>query len=96
MEVGLTDPQKQQILPILKDEGNQLAALKKDTKLSALQKAEKLKQVGEAIDAQISPLLSAEQQPKFKAVREELRRKLLETMAGKVEKKAEEKIESHM
>jgi hypothetical protein len=96
MEVGLTDPQKQQILPILKDEGNQLAALKKDTKLSGLQKAEKLKQVGDAIDAQISPLLSAEQQPKFKAVREELRRKLLETMAGKVEKTAEEKIESHM
>lgn len=94
-EVGLTDPQRQQILPILKNEGKQLEALKKDTTLSGLQKAEKLKQVGEAIDSQITPILSAEQQPKFKAVREEIRRKLLETLAGKAEQQVESRIEAH-
>ncbi|HQR49393.1 MAG TPA: DUF3604 domain-containing protein [Steroidobacteraceae bacterium] len=96
IELGLTAQQQREIKPILKSELTQLEALKKDTSMSAEQKLEKLKAASAAIDAQITPLLNAEQQPKFQAVRDEMRRHLLETMAGKAGKALESKIESHM
>ncbi|HQR78338.1 MAG TPA: DUF3604 domain-containing protein, partial [Burkholderiaceae bacterium] len=96
IELGLTAQQQREIKPILKSELTQLEALKKDTSMSAEQKLEKLKAASSAIDAQITPLLNAEQQPKFQAVRDEMRRHLLETMAGKAGKALESKIESHM
>ena len=40
IELGLTEQQKEQIVPILKDEIKRLEALKKDTSLSGLQKLE--------------------------------------------------------
>ena len=42
IELGLTEQQKQQIVPILKEELTQLGALKKDTSLSAVQKVERV------------------------------------------------------
>ena len=44
--LGLTAQQKQQILPILKEEIDQLMALKKDTSLGALRKVERLREIG--------------------------------------------------
>jgi hypothetical protein len=95
IEIGLTAQQRQQVKPIFMGEIKQLEAMQKDKSLSAAQKVEKLKQVGDAIDARVSPLLNAEQQPKFKALREEMRKHLVEGMAGQVEKKVEAEIESH-
>jgi len=89
IELGLTEEQKQQIVPILKEEAGQLEALKKDTSLDALKKVEKLRQIGSSIDAKASPLLNAEQQKKFQALREEARRRLVEKMAGKAVEKVE-------
>jgi len=40
IELGLTEEQKRQIVPILEQELKQLGALKKDTSLSALKKVE--------------------------------------------------------
>ena len=70
IELGLTEQQKQQIVPILKEELKQLGALKKDTSLSAVQKVERLRQLGVSFDEKLKPLLNAEQQQKFQAMRE--------------------------
>ena len=62
IELGLTEEQKKQIVPILQQELKQLGELKKDTKLSGLQKVEALRKLGVSFDEKISPLLNAEQQ----------------------------------
>ena len=87
IELGLTEEQKQQIIPILNDELKQLEALKKNTSLSGLKKVEQLRQIGVSFDQKISPLLSAEQQPKFQALRERVRRRILDKMASEAASK---------
>ena len=82
-ELGLTEQQKQQIVPILKEELKQLGALKKDASLSAVQKVERLRQLGVSFDEKLKPLVNAEQQQKFQAMREDFRRRLIEEMAEK-------------
>jgi hypothetical protein len=98
LELGLTEQQKQQIVPILKDELKQLGALKKDTSLGALKKVERLREIGVAFDEKIKPLINAEQHQKFQAMRERLRERLIETMASeaadKLAKSAEGRLES--
>ena len=96
IELGLTEQQKQQIVPILKDEIKQLEALKKDTSLSGLKKLEQLRDIGASIDEKIKPLLNAEQQPKFQQMREALRRRMLVKMAGEVGAKLENTAEQQM
>ncbi len=83
IELGLTEQQKQQIVPILEQELKQLGALKKDASLSAVQKVEKLRQLGVSFDEKLKPLLNAEQQRKFQVMRENFRRRLIEEMAEK-------------
>jgi len=90
LELGLTDEQKRQVVPILEQELKQLGELKKDTKLSGLQKAEALRKIGVSFDERISPLLNAEQQPKFQAMRTEMRRRIL----GEIAEKATEKVKA--
>jgi len=93
MELGLTEQQKQQIVPILKDEITQLGALKKHASLSAVQKVEQLRKLGVSFDEKIMPLLNAEQQPKFQILREEARRKIIETMGSQALHKLEGELE---
>jgi len=98
LELGLTEEQKQQILPILNDELKQLEALKKNASLSGLDKVEQLRGIGVTFDEKIRPLLNAEQQLKFQAMRERLRRRMLDKMASeaatKVKAGAERDLES--
>src|SRR5262249_12142753 len=91
VELGLTEPQKQQIVPLLKDELEQLAALKKETSLGAAQKVEKLRAIGVSFDEKLKPLLNADQQAKFRALREAFRRHMIEELAGKALEKVEQK-----
>jgi hypothetical protein len=97
-ELGLTEEQKQQIIPILNDELKQLEALKKNMSLSGPKKVEQLRQLGVSFDEKIKPLLNAEQQPKFQAMRERLRRRMLDKMAseaaGKVKAAATRDLET--
>ena len=87
IELGLTEQQKQQIVPILKQTAPQLAALKKNTALKPLQKLEQLKGISDDVDTKITPLLDQQQQQKFQSIRDEHRRQLIEKMAsGVVEK----------
>jgi hypothetical protein len=91
-ELGLTEQQKQQIVPILKEELKQLGALKKDASLSAEQKVERLRQLGVSFDEKLKPLLNADQQQKFQALREAFRRRLIEGMAEKAAQKVEGEV----
>jgi hypothetical protein len=84
VKLGLTADQKQQIVPILKDEITQLGALKKDTSLSGLKKIERLREIGTAIDDKISPLLNPEQKSRFQTMREQARRRLIEQMGDEI------------
>jgi hypothetical protein len=87
MELGLTQQQKQQIVPLLKQAAPQLEALKKNTSLKPLQKLEQLKQIASSVDEKITPLLNAEQQQKFQAIRDDHRRQLIEKLASTVVEK---------
>jgi hypothetical protein len=95
--LGLTEEQKQQIVPMLQAELKQLGALKKNTSLSALQKVEEVRKLGASFDEKVRPLLDAEQQRKFEAMRDQMRKRMLEKMgaeaAGKVEKAAKRDLE---
>jgi hypothetical protein len=88
LELKLTEEQRKQILPLLQQEIKQLGELKKDSKLSGLQKVEALRKAGVSFDEKISPLLNADQQQKFQAMREQMRRKMVEEMAETAEQKA--------
>src|SRR5262245_26767056 len=96
IELGLTAEQKSQFAPILKEELGQLQALKKDTSLSALKKVERLKEIGSSFDTKMTPLLNPEQQKKFQALREQIRRQIIEQMATKaldtLEREVKEKL----
>ena len=92
IELGLTEEQKKQIVPILQQEIKQLGDLKKDTKLSGLQKVEALRKLGVSFDEKISPLLNPEQQQKFQSMREQMRRRLIEEMADKAMQKVKSEV----
>jgi hypothetical protein len=89
MELGLTEDQRKQILPVIKEEVPQLQALKKNTSLSPLEKLKKVRLVSEELDSKITPVLDHQQQQKFQQIRDEHRRKLIEQMAGQILEKAE-------
>jgi hypothetical protein len=92
IELGLTEQQRRDIVPILQQEMKQLGGLKTDTKLSGLQKLEELKKLSVSFDEKISPLLNPDQQKKFQAMREQMRLQMLEEAAGKAKAKVEAKL----
>ncbi len=96
IELGLTEEQRLQIVPIIKQEAPKLEALKKNTSLKPEEKLEQLKQIADDVDAKVTPLLDQQQQQKFQAIREEHRRELLEKMGTQVMEKAEAKVKSEM
>jgi hypothetical protein len=89
LELGLTQEQRQQILPILKGEVPKLQALKTNTTLKPMEKLDQLKQISDDIDNKVMPLLDPQQQQKFKAIQEQHRRELIEKLGGQVLAKAE-------
>jgi hypothetical protein len=88
-KLGLTEQQKQQIIPILKEEVPKLQALKNDAALSGADKARQLREIGAAVDAKVSPLLNPQQQQKFQEMREHLRRRILEKAGGELVEKVQ-------
>ena len=93
LELGLTQEQRQQILPFLQGEVPKLQALKKNTSLKPLQKLEQLKQISDDIDAKVTPLLNQEQQQKFQQIRDQHRRELIEKLGSQVLQKVEAKAD---
>lgn len=80
----LTPAQKQQIRPILVQEAPKLKALKADTSMPPLQKAMKMRQIGEDTDAKLQPILTPEQNQKWQQMRAEERQQMMQ-----------QKMESH-
>jgi hypothetical protein len=89
IELGLTEQQKQRIVPILKAAGPQLQELKNRTSLKPLEKVEQLKQISGSIVDKINPILNPQQQQKSEIIREDGRRRLIETMSDQVMQRAE-------
>jgi hypothetical protein len=79
-ELQLTPKQKMQMLPILKDEAQQLKALKENTALGPIQKLMQLKQIDSASDAKIMSILDPMQQQKWQAIRQEQRQQMLQKL----------------
>jgi hypothetical protein len=94
INLGLTEQQRQQIIPILKEELKQLEALKKDASLSAVRKVERVREIGNSIDERLKPLINPEQQQKFEVLREQLRRRAIEKMASEAKQKIEADVKS--
>ena len=89
-ELGLTEQQKQQIIPIVKEEIPKLQALKKDTSVSAEDKVRQLREIAAEVDAKITPLLNPEQQQRYQAARDRLRRRLIEKVGSALVEKVEQ------
>jgi hypothetical protein len=96
IDLGLTQEQKQQVVPILKETGTQLEALKKNASLKPLEKIEQLKQIGSSTVDKITPILNQQQQQKLQAIREDVRRRLVEKMVSQVMQKAEADVKQKL
>lgn len=77
-ELQLTPTQKKQMLPILMEEAPKLEALKSDASLGPLQKAMKMKEIGNETDARVKPVLNPGQYQKWEAMRAQERQQMLQ------------------
>jgi hypothetical protein len=82
-ELQLTPQQKQQIFPILKQEAPKLEEIKGNTSLGPLQKAMQLKQISNATDQKIMPILNPGQQQKYQAMREQERQQMIQKLENR-------------
>jgi hypothetical protein len=94
--LGLTEQQKQQIAPIIKQEMPQLEALKKNTSMDRLKKIEEVKKIGGSVDAKIMPILNPEQQQKYTRLRDERRREMIEKMGSEEIQKLESDVKKKL
>ncbi len=82
-ELQLTPQQKQQILPILRQEAPKLEEIKGNTSLGPMQKAMQLKQISNATDSKIMPILNPGQQQKYQAMRDQERQQMIQKMENR-------------
>jgi len=68
-QLNLTPQQKIKILPILRDEGPKVQAIKNDNSLSRIQKVQQLKALHQQTDPQMKAILTPQQYEKLKAIR---------------------------
>jgi hypothetical protein len=92
IELGLTEEQRQQILPVIQQELPTLKDLKKNTALKPEEKLEQLKQIADDLDSKITPLLNADQQKQFQEIRDQHRRELMEKIGSEIVQKAEYRV----
>jgi Spy/CpxP family protein refolding chaperone len=79
----LTPAQKQQVIPILKEEAPKLQAVKANTSLGPVQKAMQLKQISNTTDAKLKPILTPEQFQKLQQIHEQQRQEMMQKMEQK-------------
>ena len=92
IELGLTEQQKEQIVPIIQQEVPKLEALKKNSSLKPIEKLKQLKQIADELDGKITPLLNADQQKRFQEIREQHRRDLIQKIGSELVQKAENSV----
>jgi hypothetical protein len=79
----LTPQQKQQIRPILMEEAPKLKALKENTSLGPMQKAMQMRQIAEATDAKLKPILNPQQYQTWEQMRAQERQQMMQKMENK-------------
>lgn len=79
-ELQLTPQQKQQMLPIMMEEGKRMKAIKSNTSLGGMQKMMQMKQVGTDMDAKVQPILSPQQYQKYEQIRAQQREEMMQKM----------------
>ena len=79
-ELQLTPTQKEQLRPILMQEGMQMKELKANTSLPPMQKAMKMRQIGNNCDAKVKPILNPQQYQKWEQMRVQERKQMMEKM----------------
>src|SRR5881296_3592635 len=78
-QLNLTPQQKVKILPILRDEGPKVQAIKNDNSLSKIQKVQKIRAIHQQTDPQMKAILSPDQYQKLKAIRQQAIREATQT-----------------
>jgi Spy/CpxP family protein refolding chaperone len=68
-QLNLTPQQKIKILPILRDEGPKIQAIKNDNSLSRIQKVQQIKAIHQQTDPQMKAILTPQQYQKLQAIR---------------------------
>jgi Spy/CpxP family protein refolding chaperone len=68
-QLNLTPEQKAKVLPILREEGPKVQAIKNDNSLSRMQKMQAVKAIHQQTDPQMKAILSPEQYQKLQAIR---------------------------
>jgi hypothetical protein len=70
-QLKLTPEQKMKLLPILKEEGPKLEAIKKNSSLSGMQKMRQLRAIHDQSAPQMQQILSPAQYQKLQAIRQQ-------------------------
>jgi protein CpxP len=78
-QLNLTPQQKIKILPILRDEGPKVQAIKNDNSLSKLQKMQQIRAIHEQTDPQMKAILSPEQYQKLQGIRQQAIREAMQS-----------------
>lgn len=79
----LTPQQKQQIRPILIEEAPKVKAVKNNTSLGPLQKAMQMRQIADATDAKLKPILNPSQYQTWEQMRAQERQQMMQKMENK-------------
>src|SRR5437867_711385 len=70
-QLNLTPEQKAKVLPILREEGPKVQAIKNDNSLSRMQKIQQIRAIHHQTDPQMKAILSPEQYQKLQAIRQQ-------------------------
>ncbi len=79
----LTPQQKRQVAPIIMDEAPNVKALKSDTSLPPMQKAMKMRQIAEATDAKMKPILTPQQYQTLMQMQAQERQQMIQKMENR-------------
>jgi hypothetical protein len=79
----LTPQQKRQVAPVIMDEAPKLKALKSDTTMPPMQKAMKMRQISEATDAKLKPILTPAQYQTLMQMQAQERQQMIQKMENR-------------
>ncbi|MGA2687571.1 MAG: hypothetical protein ABSE85_05820 [Candidatus Korobacteraceae bacterium] len=79
----LTPQQKRQVAPVIMDEAPKVKALKSDTTMPPLQKAMKMRQISEATDAKLKPILTPAQYQTLMQMQAQERQQMMQKMENR-------------
>lgn len=82
-ELKLTPQQKKQVAPIIMEEAPKIKALKSDTATPPLQKAMKMRQISEATDAKMKPILNPQQYQTLMQMQAQERQQMIQKMENR-------------